>query len=288
MPVSVYLISHSFQNKVILLKWVKCTMTNIALKKIFGDKKPIIGMVHFWIPSPSFRIREPNLSLFDFIANIKKDIEALQKGGVDGLLFVNESDKPTRNPVDYDVYAWFSLVVGYIMNSVKIPFGIEVLDDPIAGQNLASIFGAKFVRGNFLEQAPNYENSKQPKYTKWDISYETSVRMGVYANLKFDNFLNTESEVGNMTKKILVPNDVSGISISGFDVYSCKRIYSQFKSLNPTKDLILGSGVNLHNAKILNDSSDGMIIGSSFKKNGVITNEVDINRVKEHITSIRK
>jgi membrane complex biogenesis BtpA family protein len=263
-------------------------MANITLKKIFGDQKPIIGMVHFWIPSPSFRIAEPNLSLFEFISNVRKDIEALQKGGVDGLLFVNESDKPTRNPVDYDVYAWFSLVMGYIMNSVKIPFGIEVLDDPIAGLNLAAIFGAKFVRGSFLEQISNSENLKQSKYTKWDTSYETNVQLGVYANLKFDNLLDTESEIGNKTNKNIVPNDVSGISMSGFDVYSCKRIYSQFKSLNPTKDLILGSGVNPQNAKILNDSSDGMIVGSSFKKNGVITNEVDINRVKELITSIRK
>ena len=76
--------------------------------------------------------------------------------------------------------------------------------------------------------------------------------------------------------------------MSGFDVYSCKRIYSQFKSLNPTKDLILGSGVNTQNAKILNDNSDGMIIGSSFKQHGITTNEVDINRVKELVMSIRK
>jgi predicted TIM-barrel enzyme len=123
---------------------------------------------------------------------------------------------------------------------------------------------------------------------KWDRSYERSVQLGVYANLKFDNLFDSELEIGNKTNKNLVPNDVSGISISGFDVYSCERIYSQFKSLNPTKDLILGSGVNPQNAKILNDSSDGMIIGSSFKKHGITTNEVDINKVKELIMSIRK
>lgn len=263
-------------------------MARITFKEIFGDQKPIIGLVHFWIPSPSFRIAEPNLSLFDFTSYVRKDIEALQKGGADGLLFVNESDKPTRNPVDRDVYAWFSLIMGCIMNSVKIPFGIEVLNDHIAGLDLASIFGAKFVRGSFLKQTSNSENLMHPKYTRWDAYQEKNAQLGVYANLKFDTLSETESEIGNEINKNIVPIDVSGISLSGLDVSSCKRIYSQFKSLNPTKDLILGSGVNLQNAKILNDSSDGLIIGSSFKKNGIITNEVDINRVKELIASSRK
>lgn len=263
-------------------------MTTVTLKKIFGDRKPVIGMVHFWMPSPSFRIAEPNLSLFEFISNVRKDIEALQKGGVDGLLFVNESDKPTRNPVDNDVYAWFSLVMGLIMNSVKIPFGVEVLNDQVAGLNLASIFGAKFVRGSFLEQASNSKNLRQLKYMKWFTHYERNTQFGIYANLKFDNLSESDSEIRNQINKNIVPNYVTGISLSGLDVPSYRRIYSQFKSLNPTKDLILGGGVNPQNAKILSDCSDGMIIGSSFKKNEIITNEVDINRVKEIITSIRK
>lgn len=263
-------------------------MHSVTLKEIFGDQKPIIGMVHFWMPSPSFRIAEPSLSLIDFITNLRKDIEALQKGGADGLLFVNESDQPTRNPVDNDVYAWFSLVMGFIMNSVKIPFGIEVLNDQAAGLNLASIFGAKFVRGNFLEQSSNSENLRQLNYMKWNAHYERNSRLGIYANHKFDNTSESESEIRDEINKNTISNHVSGISLSGLDVPSYRRFYSQFKSLNPTQDLILGGGVNAQNAKILSDSSDGMIIGSSFKKNGKITNEVDINRVKEFITSIRK
>jgi membrane complex biogenesis BtpA family protein len=262
-------------------------MTHTRLKTIFGDQKPIIGMVHLWIPSPSYRVAKPGLSLSDFTANVRKDIEAIQKGGADGLLFVNESDKPTRDSVDYDVYAWFSLVMGSVLDSVEIPFGIEVLNDRIAGLNLASIFGAKFVRGSFLDQTSNSENVKQPKSTKWE-THETSVQPGVYGNLTSNNLSGKESKIENMIVKDVAPSDISGISMTGFEDSSCERIYSKFKSLNPAKDLILGSGVNAQNIKMLNDSSDGMIIGSSFKRNGLITNEVDIDRVKELIWSARK
>ena len=118
---------------------------SIQLSSIFSAKKPIIGMVH--LPAspgqPQFK-SSPDLKAM--IAAIKSDIQALQNGGIDGLLFCNESDLPYTTHVNSEVGTWTTFLVGAVHDQLKIPYGVNLLWDPIASIEAASSCGASFVR----------------------------------------------------------------------------------------------------------------------------------------------
>lgn len=78
---------------------------NNKFKKIFSTDKPIIGMVH--LPaSPGQPQAQHRVDLIQFIQSVKQDVLALQSGGVDGLLFCNESDLPYTTKLSSEVSAW--------------------------------------------------------------------------------------------------------------------------------------------------------------------------------------
>ena len=51
--------------------------------------------------------------------------------------------------------------------------------------------------------------------------------------------------------------------------------------------LLLGSGINAKNAHLLWPIADGAIMGSGFKKEGRLSEPVDIERVKEFVSAVR-
>jgi len=118
---------------------------SIELSTIFKSAKPIIGMVH--LPAspgqPQFKSK-PDLKAM--ISAVAADVKALQDGGVDGLLFCNESDLPYTTRVNSEVGAWTTFMIGAVHDQLKLPYGVNLLWDPIASIEAASASGASFVR----------------------------------------------------------------------------------------------------------------------------------------------
>ena len=118
---------------------------SIELSSIFKASKPIIGMVH--LPAspgqPQFKSK-PDLK--SMISAVAADVKALQDGGVDGLLFCNESDLPYTTRVNSEVGAWTTFMIGAVHDKLTLPYGVNLLWDPIASIEAASASGASFVR----------------------------------------------------------------------------------------------------------------------------------------------
>ena len=65
----------------------------MKLKATFGHDKPIVAMVHL-PPLPGSPLYDPKGGMQKIIDSCAKDIEALQAGGVDAVMFGNEGDRP--------------------------------------------------------------------------------------------------------------------------------------------------------------------------------------------------
>ena len=65
----------------------------MKLKDTFGSHKPIIAMVHF-PPLPGSPLYDAKRGMNGIIESASTDIAALQKGGVDAVMFGNEGDRP--------------------------------------------------------------------------------------------------------------------------------------------------------------------------------------------------
>ncbi len=65
-------------------------------RKVFGDTKPIIAMVHFGA-LPGSPLYDASAGVEGILAGARKDLAALQDAGVDAVMFGNENDRPTNS-----------------------------------------------------------------------------------------------------------------------------------------------------------------------------------------------
>jgi predicted TIM-barrel enzyme len=55
-----------------------------------------------------------------------------------------------------------------------------------------------------------------------------------------------------------------------------------------TRPVLVGSGVNPSNAEKLLSIADGAIIGTYFKRHGILSNPVDVKRVKQVMDVVKR
>ena len=98
--------------------------------KLFGTKKPIIAMVHLGaLPGSPLYNKESGIT--GLIKEAKKDLEALQTAKFDAIMFGNENDRPYQLNVDTASTAAAAYIIGELKRDIKIPFGVDMLWDPM-------------------------------------------------------------------------------------------------------------------------------------------------------------
>ena len=80
---------------------------------------------------------------------VGRDLEALQAGGADAVMFGNEGDRPYLLDASPESLAAMAAVVGAVKGSLRVPFGVNYLWDPVATVALAVATGAAFAREIF-------------------------------------------------------------------------------------------------------------------------------------------
>ena len=76
----------------------------------------------------------------------RKELIALQEGGVDGVMFSNEFSLPYLTEVESVTYTTMARIIGELKHDIRIPYGVNVLWDPKASIDLAVATDALFVR----------------------------------------------------------------------------------------------------------------------------------------------
>src|SRR5688572_16758997 len=118
------------------------------IENLFGVTKPVIAMCHLGaLPGDPYFNKKDGLK--EVMAWARKDLESLQNGGVDAVMFSNEFSMPYLTQVHTVTVATMARIIGELMPEIKIPFGVNVLWDPSASLDLAVATGASFVREIF-------------------------------------------------------------------------------------------------------------------------------------------
>jgi len=123
-------------------------MTSGNFRRVFGDTKPVIAMVHLGA-LPGSPLHDRARGLPGLIEAAAHDLAALQAAGFDAVMFGNENDRPYELKVDVASTASMACVIGALRHEVRVPFGVDVLWDPMATVALAAATGAAFVREIF-------------------------------------------------------------------------------------------------------------------------------------------
>ncbi len=254
-------------------------------RRVFGTAKPVIAMVHFGaLPgSPLYDAKAGVEGLIDGVAN---DLKALQDAGFDAVMFGNENDRPYEFDVDTASTATMAYVIGCVRGAIKVPFGVNVLWDPMSSIALAAATGASFVREIFTgtyasDMGPwTPDAGKAMRYR--DRLHRSDLAMLYNVSAEFAHSLDQRSlsdrarsaVFSSVPDAILVSGQITGEAAALSDLEAVKKVL-------PDTPVLANTGVKHATVGDVLKIADGCIVGSSLKVDGNTWNAVDPERAKE-------
>lgn len=260
-------------------------------KNIFKTDKPIIGCVHL-PPLPGTPHYDPSFSFKDMVERVKREIIALQEAGFDAIVFANEGDRPYLSKVGPEIIASYTRIVSQALEVVKIPYGCGVLVDPIAAISIAKAIDASFIRayisGVYADMCglTVYKPGEILRFRK-NIDAE-NVNIYCYCDAHGGSSLDvrSQSDIADTAFSVLDP---AGVLIPGqhAGLAPSFREVEEIKNRFQDQPVLIASGVTPENLKEALRISDGMVVGTYVKKDGILWNEVDPERAKRFINAAK-
>ena len=260
-------------------------------RQLFVSGKVFIGVVHL-LPLPS----SPRWcgDMDRVLARAEKEAVVLERGGADGIIVENFGDAPFRiGRVDPETVAAMTLAVQRVRQVVELPVGINVLrNDARSAMSVAAVTGAAFIRVNVhygvmaadegLVHGEAFDTLRQRRALDVDVKIlaDILVKHAVPLGAADLGLTARETAYRGLADGLIVSGPVTGMAASADDVAAARKAV-------PEGFILVGSGVEESNAASLLALADGAIIGTSLKKDGVITNLIDPERVSRMAGLIR-
>lgn len=257
---------------------------------IFGGvRKPVIGMVHL-LPLPGSPLYDGK-GLGPVIERALRDVEALEKGGVDGVQVENFSDPTYSHTASPELVAALAVVADRVVQQTSLPLGICLLADPQAGLGVAHAVGAKFVRATFFTEASvdvsGLATPRPHELLRYRKFLDDSIKLFVDVHIKHSAPL-AMRPIGDsaldakyfLADGILISGTHTGKKVKMDDLTAAKQSVGEFP-------VLLGSGFQAAYAEELLAVADAAVVGTSVKLDGISANPVDVERVKALMKSVQ-
>ena len=260
--------------------------------KLFGTKKPIIAMIHLGaLPGSPLYNKESGIT--GLIKEAKKDLEALQTAKFDAIMFGNENDRPYQLNVDTASTAAAAYIIGELKRDIKIPFGVDMLWDPMATIALGTATKANFVREIFTGSyssdmgiwAPNAGEALRYKQNLG--SEEMLLLFNISAEFAYSQDRRPLTDrarsvvFSSLPDAILVSGQITGEAASMHDLMSVKKAL-------PHIPVLANTGVKHDTVIQVLKTADGCIVGSSLKEDGNTWKPVDPKRARDFMNIVSK
>jgi membrane complex biogenesis BtpA family protein len=261
-------------------------------KAVFGNKKPVIAMVHFGA-MPGAPLYDAKAGIEGIIAGARKDLVALQAAGVDAVMFGNENDRPYEFKVDAASTATMAYAIGALRSEIKVPFGVNVLWDPMSTMALAAATGASFVReimtGTYASDMGPWTPDAGAALRYRDRLGRNDVAVLFNVCAEFAYSLDQRSlpdrarsaVFSSIPDAILVSGAITGEAAAMSDLESVKKVM-------PDVPVLANTGVKHATVGDVLRVADGVIVGSSLKVDGNTWNSVDPDRAAEFMRIVRQ
>ncbi|WOI57793.1 BtpA/SgcQ family protein [Palleronia sp. LCG004] len=258
-----------------------------AIEDIFGRPKALIGMIHCppFPGSPRYR----GASLEEICDACLRDAERLIENGMHGLIVENHGDIPFSKPEDMgpETSAFLAVVTRRILDRFDVPAGINVLANaPIPAFAAAAASGASFIRVNqwanayvanegFMEgraaEAMRYRSALRAEHIR--VFADSHVKHGAHA-------ITADRTIVELTRDLAF-FDADCVIATGQRTGNSATTEEITEIASATHlPLLVGSGVTEDNVVEILGLTDGVIVASSLKEDGVWWNPVEPARVK--------
>ncbi len=260
--------------------------------EIFRERKPIIAMCHLQaLPGdPGY---QPEKGMDWVVARARNDLRALQDGGVDAVLFSNEASLPYLTRVEAITPVSMARVIGQLIEELRVPFGVDVLWDPKAAIDLAVATSGQFVREVF-------SGVYGSDFGLWDTNAGDVARHrhhlhGGQVRLLYNIIPEAAAYLGTRRLADIARSTVfnarpDALCVSGLiaGVETSAEALELVKDAVPDTPVFANTGVHLGNVETQLTIADGAIVGTTFKRDGYIWNDVDVDRVRAFMARVRE
>ncbi|XFA73934.1 BtpA/SgcQ family protein [Thermosynechococcaceae cyanobacterium Okahandja] len=257
------------------------------LRTLFDTATPVIGVVHL-LPLPT----SPRWggSLKAVIDRAEQEATALASGGVDAIIVENFFDAPfTKDRVDAAVVSAMTLVVQRLKNLVALPIGLNVLrNDAYSGLAIAACTGAQFIRVNVLTGVMATDQGLIEGQAHHLLRYRRELGQDIKiladVMVKHAQPLNTPN-LSTAVRDTFERGLADGVILSGWATGHppSEEDLSLACSAAKGQPLFVGSGASWDNAAQLVPYVNGVIVASSLKRNGQISQPIDPIRVSRFV-----
>jgi hypothetical protein len=264
------------------LKWINET---------FGTHKPIIAMCHLHaMPGDPGYDRAGGM---DRVVEMgRRDLRALQDGGVDAVMFSNEFSLPYLTTVPAGTTAAMARVIGELMGEIKIPYGVNVLWDPIASIDLAAAVGAKFIReimsGVYASDFGlwNTDCGKTARHRQAMSAGNVKLLYNIVPEAA--SYLGNR-DIADIARSTCFNCQPDAICVSGLiaGVETDTQILTKVKKTVPETAVFCNTGCRVDNIEGQLKIADGAVVGTTFKVDGKFENAADQKRVKEFMDKVK-
>lgn len=264
-----------------------------SLSDFFAVPKPVIGMVHLWpLPgAPGYT----GYGLPTIIEHALRDAAALVEGGVDALIVENMWDLPyyVGREVKPEGMTAQAVAAAEVVKRFPLPVGINVIHNGgVVCLAIAVAAGAKFIRVCILTGARLWDTGeldhgcaaellrkRKELYAEGvhilaDVDKKHSVAfpgLDLATHIEWTEFYGADA--------LIVTGKMTGAAPDLEDVRVAKQV--------ATRPVLIGSGASEQNVTTFLQHADGVIVGSSLKKDGVMENPVDPERVRRFVETVR-
>lgn len=260
------------------------------VERMVGGEKISIGMVH---TQPLPGSLHHMLPVEKIIALAVMDAKNLEAAGFDAIIVENVNDAPYGvEPMSRQKVAAMACICAKVREAVSIPVGIDTCGDQLAGFDVGSMTGITFIRQSYMVdiavtarglclpsggEAVLYRKRIGAEYIKIfadiqvkhsypllpEIPLETSARWAVSAGA--DVLIVTGAETGKETSAEALQRVRSVASVP----------------------VVAGSGVTAENVGVQYAVCDGAIIGSSLKRDRLLTSPIDPLLAEQFMAAVK-
>jgi len=262
------------------------------LEKMCGVSRPIIGCVHL-LPLPGTPDHDVAGGMDQIVRRAREDALRLIDGGIDALLFVNEADVPYQLQVGPEIVAAMTACITALRPELTVPYGANVLLDPLASIAVAHSTGGQFVRGFFTGAYVGdmgVMNTRGPEAARFRKAIgATEVRLLANLNCAFGVPL-APRDLPATAHGAIVHAGVDALVVSG----PAARFAADVDALAAVREagkgtpVLVGTGVTPENVGSMLPVADGAIVASSLKIDGRTLNPVDPERVHALMGAVRR
>ena len=254
-------------------------------------KKPIIALLHLnSLPGDPFY---NGWSMKEIVAQAAKDLDALQKGGVDAVLFTNEFSIPYQNNVDHIATAAIARIIGELKHDMSVSYGVGLLQDPVHIIDLAVAVEADFIReqltGAFVGEGGIFQTDIAATLRRKQALGAHDLKMFYFLFNEADSYLN-DRDYKTVVRSMIFKCKPDGICVPGLhagDVPDTQFLADMKAAAKGDTDIYCNTGCTKENIVQKLNASDGAFVGTTFKVDGKFENFIDPDRVKEFMDVVR-